>query len=434
MPTRRQGQQEMNEDRLNRLYNAQLPIYSRALARIKSCLLDVIEDFAKDRLFRVSIVNERVKPFKSLLRKARENGIEDDEEVLGKITDVIGVRLVTYNLKDTTRLVEAIKSMKSLKYIEESLQDYVRSPKSTGYRAIHFDVYCDVEYKGDQHKIRCEVQIQTLFQNSWAILTHQDIYKSENDLPGHVVVLSRRLADQLAILDDIAQDIRDAASAVVQPSEAPDDAAITKSRLADVYYNRFGASIHDYQIQVWMNALVHEGACTMGQAKALLPTDAIIDRLASIYRDVWGTTDIPEDTMLSWGVRIMGGVPNAFRQFRSAIEAEYQDLMAFARREALSELPNTVDELIKSIRDGDIGIQDIWHALKEIGGLSECGRCGEFYFDSYAAYEGLIDHYGADNTDLLDLLYEAEAEGGFEVESADSPGYCSYCGYMMSKD
>lgn len=145
--------------------------------------------------------------------------------------------------------------MRSLEYIEGSLQDYIRSPKPSGYRAIHFDVYCDVEYKGAQHKVRCEVQIQTLLQNSWAILTHQDIYKSESDLPKHVVLLSRRLADQLAVLDDIAQDIRNAVSETVQYSEASDEEAITKEGLANVYYDRFGSALHDYQIQVWMNTL-----------------------------------------------------------------------------------------------------------------------------------------------------------------------------------
>jgi len=82
----------MNEARLERLYKARLPTYVRALVRVKDCLSGVIEDFAKERLFRVSIVKDRVKPLKSLLRKAQANGIEDEEDVFKRITDVIGVR------------------------------------------------------------------------------------------------------------------------------------------------------------------------------------------------------------------------------------------------------------------------------------------------------------------------------------------------------
>lgn len=424
----------MNEARLNKLYKARLPIYIRSLNRVKSCISEVIEDFAKERLFRVSIVNDRVKPFKSLFRKALENGIKDEEDVFEQVTDIVGVRLVTHNLKDAERLIEAVKSLKSLEYIEGSLQDYMKSPKSSGYRGVHFDVYCGVEYKGRQYEVRCEVQIQTLLQHSWAVLTHQDIYKNENDLPRHVVLLSRRLADQLAVLDDIAEDIRNAVSEAVQRSEALDDSPTNKEGLANVYYDRFGGSIPDYQIQVWMNALAREGAYTIGEAKALLPTDAVIDKMASIYKDVWGTNDMPADTMLSHGIRIMGGASNGYQQFRNSIEAEYQALMAIGIREALSELPDTLDELIGSLREGTIAIQDIWQALGEIGGLGECDRCSELYFESDRAYEALADHYGTENAELLDLLYEAEAEGGFEVESADLAGYCSYCGHMMSKD
>ena len=424
----------MKEARLERLYKARLPIYVRAMVRVKNCLSEVIEDFAKDRLLRVYIVKDRVKLFKSLLRKAQDKGIEDEEDVFERITDVIGVRLVTDNLEDMQKVIQAIKSMRSLEYIEESLQDYVMLPRSSGYRAIHFNVYCDVEYKGDQHRVLCEVQIQTLFQNSWAILTHQDIYKSESDLPKHVVLLSRRLADQLAVLDDIAQDIRDAISETVQYSEASDEESITKERLANICFDRFGASLYDYQLQVWMNALAREGVYTIGQAKALLPTDAVIEKMAAIYEDLWGTTDMPADTMLSYGVRIMGGAANGYQQFRNAMEAEHQDLLEIGRREVLSELPDTIDKIIESLREGTIGIQDIWQALNEIGGLGECDRCGELYFDSDRAYEALSDRYGTENTKLLDLFYEAEAEGGFEVESAHLSGYCSYCGHMMSKD
>jgi len=73
-----------------------------------------------------------------------------------------------------------------------------------------------------------------------APLSHQDIYKQETDLPKHVILLSRRLADQLAVLDDIAQDIRDAVSEEVPHIEISDDAPINKEDLSNLYFNQFG--------------------------------------------------------------------------------------------------------------------------------------------------------------------------------------------------
>lgn len=425
----------MNKEILERLYLNRAPINSRALDRVKSCLSGLIEDFSKDRLFRVSIVNDRIKSFKRLYEKTIETDIHDEKAVFNAILDIVGVRLVTNNLSDMRELHATIQSMKSLEYVKDSLEDYTENPQESGYRAIHFYVKCEVEYKGEQYIVPCEVQIQTLLQNSWATLTHQDIYKQQTDLPKHVKLLSRRLADQLAVLDDIAQDIRDAVSEAVMPLEISDDAPITKEGLSNIYFNQFNKYIQDYQIQVWMNALKSEEIQTLGQSKKLIPTPEVFEKMNTIYHSFWGDdVDMPEDTMLLYGTRIMSGAANAYQSFRSAVEMEYQDIMRIGKRETLSDLPDTIDELIESLRAGDIGISDIWSSLEGIGGLSECGRCGELYFDSDKSYEALTEHYEEENTELIDLLYQAEADGGFEVESANLSGYCSYCGHMMSKD
>ena len=36
--------------------------------------------------------------------------------------------------------------------------------------------------------------------------------------------------------------------------------------------------------------------------------------------------------------------------------------------------------------------------------------------------------------ELIDLLRQAEADGGFKFESAELSGYCSCCGNILSKD
>jgi acyl dehydratase len=56
--------------------------------------------------------------------------------------------------------------------------------------------------------VTCEIQIRTLLQHAWGELTHGDTYKPEMKIPDLIVVLSKRLANTLAVLDEIAQDIR----------------------------------------------------------------------------------------------------------------------------------------------------------------------------------------------------------------------------------
>ena len=50
--------------------------------------------------------------------------------------------------------------------------------------------------------------MRTLLQDSWGELTHEDAYSKSGELPPLVEVLSMRMADLLATLDDIAEDLR----------------------------------------------------------------------------------------------------------------------------------------------------------------------------------------------------------------------------------
>jgi hypothetical protein len=61
----------------------------------------------------------------------------------------------------------------------------------------------------EMHATRVELQIRTRLQDSWGELTHEDTYKPEMEMPPIVEPLARRMADILAVVDDIAQDIRD---------------------------------------------------------------------------------------------------------------------------------------------------------------------------------------------------------------------------------
>jgi hypothetical protein len=56
--------------------------------------------------------------------------------------------------------------------------------------------------------VTCEIQLRTLLQDSWGELTHEDTYKPGSKVPALVTTLARRMADLLATLDEIAEDLR----------------------------------------------------------------------------------------------------------------------------------------------------------------------------------------------------------------------------------
>ena len=95
-----------------------------------------------------------------------------------------------------------------LKICEDYEDDYIKAPKKSGYRALSVVVGVRVAVGSTVEPVTCEVQIRTLLQDAWGELTHEDTYKPEMKVPPFIVILSKRLANALAVLDEMAQDIR----------------------------------------------------------------------------------------------------------------------------------------------------------------------------------------------------------------------------------
>ena len=111
-----------------------------------------------------------------------------------------------------------------------SERNYVTEPKESGYRGWHVNLGIVV----NSVPVSCELQVRTLLQDSWGELTHIDTYSKDGALPPLVDVLSTRMADLLAILDDIAEDLRTELDRIDQEivAEADDRGLIEEDVLA----------------------------------------------------------------------------------------------------------------------------------------------------------------------------------------------------------
>jgi hypothetical protein len=115
---------------------------------------------------------------------------------------------------------------------------------------------------------------------------------------------------------------------------------------------------------------------------------------------------------------------------RKQIQDEWDEVVAVARREALSEMLDTIEEFMEMIQSGLVPSE----ALKELGGIENCHRCGAEIIRPEQAAIAVLDYYNKDDTDLDGDLWSLFWECGDEVESVDYSGFCQYCGYQMSKD
>jgi putative GTP pyrophosphokinase len=118
----------------------------------------------------------RIKSIDSILAKCRKKGFEPTyENVLDKLNDMIGIRGVCAFEDDVYRMAEVLHSHKDLKIIKR--KDYIKNPKSSGYRSLHLIVEIPVYFQEKMEWVRAEIQLRTPAMDFWAGVDHQLRYK-----------------------------------------------------------------------------------------------------------------------------------------------------------------------------------------------------------------------------------------------------------------
>lgn len=197
--------------------------YGRELESIRQLLHIQLDKLAlactlENRLPRNAIrVVSRSKELKNFLLKLENLGWPEFYSPTEIIHDLIGARIICWFHDDCYSMLNLLKDSKRLIILDNSIEDYNKNPKPSGYRAIHLlsDVsYDQVVYKGNKHqivdgKMTCEIQIRTLFQDAWGEITHQMHYKISKPERAKYNELVSSLADRLHMEDMEAMSIRE---------------------------------------------------------------------------------------------------------------------------------------------------------------------------------------------------------------------------------
>jgi len=204
--------------------------------------------FPTSQRMRLRVEQGRIKGQNRLLLKAQTEKyrpeIQTPEDIFVVVRDIVGTRVTCNTLADVYAVVENIKSCadsnnaaRTLSRLHEDWEDdYILKPKDTGYRAINLIVGVPVPRGGLMVPVTCEIQIRTLLQHAWGELTHEDTYKPGVKVPELVQVLMKRLATTLAVLDEIAQDLRgelDKVERLEDQAQAPAEVAQTEKEATE---------------------------------------------------------------------------------------------------------------------------------------------------------------------------------------------------------
>lgn len=148
----------------------------------------------------VASVESRVKTVTSLKGKLALKG--GKYASLKDITDVIGLRVITFYTDDVDKVASAVERLFNVDWANSVDKRRLLEIDSFGYQSLHY--ICSME----GFPYRFEVQMRTVLQHAWANLNHDTGYKSGVEVPREYLRGINRLAGILELADEQFSRIR----------------------------------------------------------------------------------------------------------------------------------------------------------------------------------------------------------------------------------
>ena len=410
------------------------PILEKAKSQLEEIYRQSAQEIKSKELVRVRLSGIRIKNLNRLVKKARDKKIAI-KDALTQVSDIVGMRIICDNLADMKRFAQIMKEQLTHSNCP-NVSDYVEEPLSTGYRALHIDVMLNI-YSDDAspipaslipERIPCEIQIQTLLQNSWATLSHDDVYKSGCDIPEDLQARMHDLAEILAAADRIAQNIRDRIERAYSgdPSVTLDEVSL--DGIALVFERIFGRPPGEYSARIANNSLMEHGTESLHGLETVLADSNYVEELRNAYQNEtgFGLPPSKEQVLISAAVAASRDEGAGLRDIERQAREERDEIDTFWRNEFPSKLPDSYSEFLECIRE--INLDEV---AIELGVSDKCSVCGEFIVEAYSLAEGLCHHYGIDNSEGV---FSAVVRENASWCSPESENLCGYHGHVMSKD
>jgi ppGpp synthetase/RelA/SpoT-type nucleotidyltranferase len=126
------------------------------------------------------------------------------------IDDVVGARVVVVTKSDAKLLASTIEDDPSFPL--KDLAAHEVNDDETGYRAIHIKGW----QKSSFGKVGCEIQIRTMLEDAWAIVSRHDLY-GRKGIPGSLRGIAIAESGHLAAAEESLERIRKGVTRAVPP-------------------------------------------------------------------------------------------------------------------------------------------------------------------------------------------------------------------------
>lgn len=189
-------------------YDQQYKKYKRFANEVEHQLRSILEEEG----IVCNAITSRVKERDSLDKKIDIK--MDKYSDLSGITDIAGIRIITYYDNDVDRVAKIVEREFCVDKENSIDKREALDPEKFGYCSVHYVVTLNEtrlqlsEYRA-YAGMKCEIQIRTVLQHAWAEIEHDLGYKNEIAVPRDIRRSFSRLAGLLEVADKEFQEIRD---------------------------------------------------------------------------------------------------------------------------------------------------------------------------------------------------------------------------------
>ena len=177
-------------------YRDRRPLFAEAELKIVALLRQSL----KEAGIHLASIESRIKTEGSLEGKLERKG--NKYKSLADITDILGVRLITYYIDDVDKVATAIERLFDVDWENSIDKRKLHDIDSFGYLSLHY--VCKMK----DFPYRFEIQMRTVLQHAWANLDHDTGYKSGVEIPKRYMRSMSRLAGMLELIDEEFSRIR----------------------------------------------------------------------------------------------------------------------------------------------------------------------------------------------------------------------------------
>lgn len=127
----------------------------------------------------IDSIKSRIKNPISIINKL--NRIDKEisvESMKQNLHDIAGVRVICPYIDDIYDVVRMLEKQDDVNVVQ--VKDYIKHPKSNGYRSYHMIVEIPVYLSTGKHFTKVEIQLRTIAMDFWASLEHGIRYKKNH--------------------------------------------------------------------------------------------------------------------------------------------------------------------------------------------------------------------------------------------------------------